>query len=118
MGSRAEVLREQILRGSQQGTVASGSTAFKLRGTEGYSECDEMQPEGCPGVRRRHRPLEVVSSQSDSESSEFDAGRLPKRSKPGTGSKQPAKKQVRTSSSAIPVAAADAPSAEVVVDYF
>eukprot|EP00405_Crypthecodinium_cohnii_P044825 CAMPEP_0206568802 /NCGR_PEP_ID=MMETSP0325_2-20121206/26049_1 /ASSEMBLY_ACC=CAM_ASM_000347 /TAXON_ID=2866 /ORGANISM="Crypthecodinium cohnii, Strain Seligo" /LENGTH=330 /DNA_ID=CAMNT_0054072249 /DNA_START=28 /DNA_END=1020 /DNA_ORIENTATION=- len=72
--TRAEALRATILRGSQASTVMKGSDAFRSRGNEGYVDIDELQPEG-PRVVQSGRP---ASESSDSESSEFDAGRLPR----------------------------------------
>eukprot|EP00929_Paragymnodinium_shiwhaense_P039635 TRINITY_DN20809_c0_g1_i3.p1 TRINITY_DN20809_c0_g1~~TRINITY_DN20809_c0_g1_i3.p1 ORF type:complete len:145 (+),score=26.18 TRINITY_DN20809_c0_g1_i3:47-481(+) len=47
--SRAEELRQQILRGSQEATVVRGRPAFQRRELEGYTEVDRLQPEGGGG---------------------------------------------------------------------
>jgi len=142
--SRAEALRAQILRGNQVGTVMMGSKAFTQRGADGYADCDEAQPEGCKGKKSK-RPAEAPSESSCSESSEFDAGRLPSRrrreraageedpmrrlsgfvrsgggaggSSAGTSPEVGSQKRPRPSDE-VPRAALPTAPTEVVVDYF
>mmetsp|Transcript_76902 Transcript_76902/g.213686 ORF Transcript_76902/g.213686 Transcript_76902/m.213686 type:complete len:256 (+) Transcript_76902:83-850(+) len=75
--ARAEELRRQILRGSQEATVVRGAVAFRDREGPGYADCDRLQPEGNGGQpplppQSRADGLEDAgrrSSSSDSEAS-------------------------------------------------
>eukprot|EP00441_Pelagodinium_beii_P040318 CAMPEP_0197636298 /NCGR_PEP_ID=MMETSP1338-20131121/11849_1 /TAXON_ID=43686 ORGANISM="Pelagodinium beii, Strain RCC1491" /NCGR_SAMPLE_ID=MMETSP1338 /ASSEMBLY_ACC=CAM_ASM_000754 /LENGTH=167 /DNA_ID=CAMNT_0043208505 /DNA_START=1 /DNA_END=502 /DNA_ORIENTATION=+ len=71
--SRAEMLRQQILRGSQEDTVQRGSAAFRTATAPGYSDLDDLQPEGTGRMAktsaRPGRPAEEPPSTSGDESS-------------------------------------------------
>lgn len=67
--SRAEFLRQQILRGTQDSTVVRGSPAFRDRNADGYNELDKLQPEGGGGQPKRKPPAETDSEDSDGSSS-------------------------------------------------
>ncbi|CAJ1416876.1 unnamed protein product [Effrenium voratum] len=82
--SRAEMLRQQILRGSQEETVLRGSDAFRQRSAPGYRDMDNLQPEGTKG-RPRPEPEEDDSSDVGSSGASGEVARpfgpLPKKPK-------------------------------------
>lgn len=80
---RAEDLRQQILRGTQEDTVLRGSDAFGIRHDPQYSAIDELQPEArslrmqkpqssiLGDIGKLAMPDEGQDSSSGSESSEY-----------------------------------------------
>jgi len=100
---RAEAIRNQILRGSQDKTDVRGSKAFQQRDDDGYLEVDALQPESCtmansaaslasnpalalasPALRRLAE-AEESSSESQSSSGLDAARRLKKRCQASVG---------------------------------
>ncbi|CAK9075689.1 unnamed protein product [Durusdinium trenchii] len=67
------MLRQQILRGSQDQTVLRGSTAFHQRSAPGYTDMDDLQPEGAKGRVRQPAQL-LKAAPEEEEASDSDAG--------------------------------------------
>ncbi|CAL1132695.1 unnamed protein product [Cladocopium goreaui] len=71
--SRAEMLRQQILRGSQDDTVLRGTSAFQQRSAPGYTDMDDLQPEGVQSRPRQPAQLMKAAPEED-DASDSDGG--------------------------------------------
>mmetsp|Transcript_40592 Transcript_40592/g.91557 ORF Transcript_40592/g.91557 Transcript_40592/m.91557 type:complete len:206 (-) Transcript_40592:26-643(-) len=116
---RAEDLRRQILRGSQEQTVLRGARAFEQRDSESYRDCDRLQPEAaCSGdpatdaIRARIAAAEAAEPDSSSDSGSSSAPDRGKRRRSNGRTSSPTR---RCRPKASPVASS---GGEVQVDFF